>query len=83
MVVRPGCDSNNNITVSSAELDGNNMADSDSSITLPPSIFGAGSNCMEVGLIVVVTDGIGPLLSVDNVLPMCDPPTAPLTHGRW
>ncbi len=88
MVVKPGCGNTGNITVSSSELDGSRAASlpgggRDSSVTLPPSIFGMGSNCMDTGLVVVVTDGIGPLLSVDDILPACDPPTAQLAHGQW
>lgn len=87
VVVKPGCGNTDNITVSSSELDESNTAapgsNADSSIFLPPSVFGMGSNCMDVGLIVVVTDGIGPLLSADNILPSCEPPTAVLAHGRW
>lgn len=80
VVIRPGCGSNgSDITVSSDILGG----DPDNFITLPASVFGPDSDCMEVGVVVVIYDGVGPLLSADNLLPTCESPTAALANGQW
>lgn len=54
----------------------------DSAITLPPTVFGM-SNCSNVGVVVVIYDGVGPLLSNDELLPTCIQPTEALVHGKW
>lgn len=82
VVLKPGCENTGNISVFSGELGGGQAANN-SAISLPPSIFGNMSNCMNVGVIAVIYDGVGPLLSVEQLLPTCLPPTATLAHGKW
>lgn len=84
-VIKPGCDSTGDISVNSSILVGDSAADAvvDSTITLPTTVFGMTSNCTNVGIVVVIYGGIGPLLSGDELLPICVQPTATLVHGRW
>lgn len=83
-VIRPGCNSIRNdelVSVNSSILMGNDVADT--SISLPATVFGlAMANCADTGVVVVVYDGIGPLLSGDDLMLPCTPPTEILVHGR-
>lgn len=82
-VIRPGCNNTDAISVNSSIVDGiSEDTVPDSTITLPPSVFGM-ADCTNVGVVVVIYDGIGPLLSGDELLPVCVQPTAALVHGRW
>ncbi len=84
VVIKPGCGNNNSVTVSSDILEGEGMSRNDSFISLPPTAFVTmEGNCMDNGVVVVLYDGIGPLLSVGNLLPNCTPPTPPLANGQW
>ena len=84
-MIRPGCDSLRNdelVSVNSSILMGNDVADT--SISLPATVFGvAMADCADTGVVVVVYDGIGPLLSGDNLMLPCTPPTEILVHGSW
>ena len=85
-MIRPGCDrirNNELVSVNSSILmGGNNVADT--SISLPATVFGvAMADCADTGVVVVVYDGIGPLLSGDDVMLPCTPPTEIMVHGRW
>lgn len=84
-VVKPGCDNTDIITINSSILLGNSATDDtvDSSISLAPTVFGNASDCNNVGVVVVIYDGIGPLLSGDELLPTCVQPTSALVHGKW
>ncbi len=61
----------------------------DSTLIFPESLFTSALNrtnfsCSEVGVVAVVTDGAGPLLSYDsNILPECMPTEAPRSNGKW
>lgn len=95
VVIRPNCTSNEETVVSSSILALNsgktvNSTQSESSnndsITLPSSVYGHGSDCTAAGLVVVVYDGIGPLLSSDQLLPNnsnCSNLMPRLAHGQW
>lgn len=83
-VIRPGCENRTDISVNSSIIAGNSAgAVVDSAITLPPTVFGMMSNCSNVGVVVVISDGIGPLLSSNEQLPTCLQPTEVLVHGKW
>ena len=84
VAIRPGCESTaSNITVGTDLLGGDMPSQDSSSITLPTSVFGMDTDCENVGVVVVIYDGVGPLLSAEDLLPTCETPTAPLAHGQW
>jgi len=80
-VIKLGC---SNISINSSILMGSSPDDiADTSIRLPATIFGTMSDCDDVGVIVVIYDGAGPLLSNETLIPECKQPPEPLVHGRW
>ncbi len=92
VVIKPGCEGiGNSISVNSSILTGDpatsggggGTAVEGSAISLPPAIFGTMTNCTDVGVIVVISDGIGPLLSRGDLERNCIQPIEPLVHGRW
>lgn len=79
----PDCNQKNNITISSSLLK-TPVAGGDSSLQLPFTVFSGEFECMEVGVIAVVYNGVGPLLNLDNeLIPNCTSTPAPLVHGQW
>lgn len=82
VVIRPGCDGDSDMIFVDSGLLNGDLATNDSSVSLPTSVFGD-SSCMDVGVVVVIYDGVGPLLSTEELLPMCESPTAVLAYGKW
>ncbi len=83
VVITPNCETEGNITISSSLLE-SPVEGGDSSIQLPPTVFGEEFECTEVGVIAVIYNGVGPLLNIDNeLLPGCTPTLPPLVHGQW
>lgn len=79
----PDCGREANITISSSLLEAP-VEGGDSSLQLPPTVFGDQYECTEVGVIAVIYNGVGPLLNIDNdLLPLCTPTLPPLVHGQW
>ncbi len=79
----PDCGKETNITISSSLLEAP-VEGGDSSLQLPPTVFGDQYECTEVGVIAVVYNGVGPLLNIDDdLLPPCTPTLPPLVHGQW
>ena len=83
VVATPDCENAESITISSSLLEAPVLG-GDSSLELPPTVFGTEYNCSEVGVIAVVYNGVGPLLNLDNeLIPNCTSTPAPLVHGQW
>ena len=94
IAVKPVCYDNGTveeIKVSSDILESTTEG-SPSSLELPTSIFidalgGQSYTCTDVGVVAVVYDGAGPLLSLDgnSLLPdtFCIPTDPPLAYGEW
>lgn len=95
MVIRPECTNgtpdtdDESITISSSLLL-SSQSTSNSTLDLPPTLFSdalgtADFDCQDVGIVAVVYDGAGPLLSLEETVPLasCSPTEAPLAHGKW